>query len=212
MNKFAILLTLSAATALATGAYKLSTPQQEQEITPLQGSTSSDYMYNQLRKAFPSLQSDQFSNARSILDYAVTKTVDKKQLAYILATAIHESNLRPIKEYRAREGTSLWYTQNRYWYTGYYGRGYVQLTWQSNYQKFKNVLGVDLVGNPDLALNPTYAARILAVGMKNGMFTGVGLDNYLGPNKNDWYNARRIVNGLDKASTFAATAQKIYSA
>lgn len=41
----------------------------------------------------------------------------------------------------------------------YRGRGLKQLTGKFNYTKCSEGLGVDLVGNPDLLLEPTYAAR-----------------------------------------------------
>jgi putative chitinase len=39
------------------------------------------------------------------------------------------------------------------------GRGLKQLTGKFNYEKCGNDLGVDLVGNPDFLVEPTYAAR-----------------------------------------------------
>jgi len=47
-------------------------------------------------------------------------------------------------------------------YAPYYGRGYIQLTWQETYRAAGEALGIDLEGNPDLALEPENAARILA--------------------------------------------------
>lgn len=41
----------------------------------------------------------------------------------------------------------------------YRGRGLKQLTGKYNYEKCENALGVDFVGNPDLLLEPLYAAR-----------------------------------------------------
>lgn len=87
----------------------------------------------------------------------------------------------------------------------------MQLTWQSNYSKFGSLLGVDLVGNPDLALRSDIAGRIICIGMARGLFTGVGLNNYFSGTSADWYNARRIVNGLDKASEFGSRAERIAS-
>ena len=124
---------------------------------------------------------------------------DKRKLAYILATAWHESKFLPVRELRAKWGTALYELQNRYWNTGYYGRGYVQLTWEENYRKFSQILGVDLVKNPDLALNPKYAADILVIGMMKGLFTGRKLSDYINKQGYDYVNARRVVNALDRA-------------
>lgn len=135
---------------------------------------------------------------------------DGSKLAYILATAWHESRLKPIKEIRAVQGTPLYNQQNGYWNTGYYGRGFVQLTHLSNYQKMSSFLGVDLVNNPNLALQSEYASKILVYGMYNGSFTGKQLSDYIGGGKtNDFYNARRIVNGLDKAQLINDYAKAI---
>ena len=68
------------------------------------------------------------------------------------------------------------------------------------------------MGNPELAERPEIAAQILVGGMKTGSFTGKGLDAYINDSQTDFVNARRIVNGTDKAQTFAATAQAILGA
>ena len=137
---------------------------------------------------------------------------DYRKLVYILATAWHESKLRPIKEYRAKSGTALYETQNRYWPSGYYGRGFVQLTWESNYRKMGDFLGIGLVASPDLALQPEYAAKIIAYGMMNGSFTGKKLSQYINALKKDYYNARRVVNGVDRATLIKGFAQKLENA
>jgi predicted chitinase len=43
------------------------------------------------------------------------------------------------------------------------GRGFIQITGRSNYATYGSMLGVDLVGNPDLALDPNVASQIFAV-------------------------------------------------
>lgn len=82
----------------------------------------------------------------------------------------------------------------------YYGRGYVQLTWLTNYQAAAVRFGIDLVGNPDLALDPTIAARILFWGIQSGAFNpqGHGIAFYLpDAGRADLMGARRTVNLTD---------------
>ena len=89
------------------------------------------------------------------------------------------------------------------------GRGYVQITGRNNYAKFSSHVGEDLVSNPDLALRPDVAYKIAAMGMKNGMFTGRALKDFLPTGKPpDFFNARTIINGHDHAADIAAIAQK----
>ena len=44
----------------------------------------------------------------------------------------------------------------------YRGRGFIQLTGKSNYAEAGKTLGIDLIGNPDLAADSTTAAQIVA--------------------------------------------------
>ena len=97
-------------------------------------------------------------------------------------------------------------------YYPYYGRGYVQLTWRSNYQYWSRRLGIDLVNNKDLALRSDIAAQILVYGMRDGTFTGRKLSHYVNNSKTDFYNARRVVNGTDRASRIAGNARRYQKA
>jgi putative chitinase len=88
------------------------------------------------------------------------------------------------------------------------GRGYVQITGRENYTHIGSLLGVDLVSNPDQALDPEIAYQIAANGMKNGWFTGRRLSQYIPTGATpDYVNARRIINGQDHAADIAAIAQ-----
>jgi putative chitinase len=72
-------------------------------------------------------------------------------------------------------------------------------------------LGGALVADPDIALKAGISARIIVWGMEGGAFTGKKLADYLplsGRAGFDAYKeARRIINGTDKAETIAKEAQ-----
>lgn len=141
---------------------------------------------------------------------------NKAQLAYILATTVHESGAgKHMEEFAsgsAYEGRrDLGNTQSGDG-TRYKGRGYVQITGRTNYADWSKRLGIDLVSDPNKAKDPAVAAKILVGGMKGGTFTGKKLDDYINGSKTDFNGARRIVNGTDKAGTFAQTAQRILAA
>ena len=143
-----------------------------------------------------------------------SRVTDPRQIAYILATADHESGLgKNMEEFASGEA-----------YQGrlgndqpgdgvkYKGRGYVQLTGKTNYEYWSDKLGIDLVDNPELAADPDNAARILVEGMRDGSFTGVGLSEYINGESQDFYNARQIVNGIDPAiaQDIADDAERYY--
>lgn len=127
----------------------------------------------------------------------------RNQAAYVLATAYHETahTMKPVRE-MGGEG----YLRSKPYYP-YVGMGYVQLTWKANYQKASEKLGVDFVQNPKLLLDPQYAAPILVLGMKEGWFTGKKLSDYITLQKSGFREARRIVNGMDKADLIAGYAR-----
>ena len=90
----------------------------------------------------------------------------------------------------------------------YKGRGYVQLTWKNNYIKVKKEFNVDVVSDPKKIMEPVLATKVMIWGMKNGIFTGVGLNKYINDSKTDYVNARRIINGTDKADKIAGYAKE----
>ncbi len=90
--------------------------------------------------------------------------------------------------------------------------GLVQLTWRNNYAALSPIVGIDLVDNPDAALRPNIAGKIMFSGMVDGRFTGKKLENYFSGPTEDWVNARRIINGLDRAQLVANYAKAFYGA
>ena len=151
-------------------------------------------------------------------DHDVT---DFRMISYILATAFWETGaykqryiFEPAAEQGYGKGKSYGIAHKK---TGkiYYGRGFVQLTWFDNYERFTRILktlgfNVDLVNYPEMALEPKISALILVLGMKEGRFTGRSLNDYFTKEKTDWYNARRIINGIDKAVIIKDIATEFY--
>ena len=148
-----------------------------------------------------------------------TLTRDSRHLAYILATAFHETGgkMASVREGFAKtDAAARKIVASRAYGKPdpqtkqvYYGRGFVQLTWADNYKRMGNFLGLDLYQEPDLALEPETAALILVEGMlsgasKAGDFTGKSLESFFNDKTDDPVNARRIVNGLDKAKLIAS--------
>lgn len=126
-----------------------------------------------------------------------------QQISYFLATIQHETarTFQPIKEVRERKDSPRRASQDRYWLTDFYGRGYVQITWKKNYERF------GIGGAPDKALEPETAYRIAANGMREGLFTSLSLDDFINDDKTDYVNARKVINGLDKANEIAKNAK-----
>ncbi len=126
------------------------------------------------------------------------------EYAYVLATIKHETGdtFAPVTETGSQK-----YLKSKPYYP-YIGRGYVQLTWRWNYEKFGKLLNIPLVENPALANEPETAWKVLELGMTKGLFTGKKLGNYFTDNSHDFYNARRIVNGLDCAGLIQSYAEK----
>lgn len=178
----------------------------------------------------PKLDSDEVSGTEAVL-HAMSGT-PLSWCAYALATAFHETahTMQPIKEF----GGPSYYTR-MYDVRGnrpdlarsmgntapgdgalYAGRGYVQLTWKVNYERAAKETGYPLVGNPDLAMRPDIAALIMRRGMEQGWFTGKAFSHFLPKsglaNHGQFVDARRIINGRDKAQMIAGYAEKFQDA
>ena len=69
---------------------------------------------------------------------------------------------------------------------------------------------VDLVNHPELVCQPDIAALIAVIGMRDGNFTSHSLEDFFTPNVSDWFNARTIINGHDRAVIIKDIAMKIY--
>ena len=117
------------------------------------------------------------------------------EISAIATIAVETGKFQPINEY----GGTAYFTKN---YEGrqdlgnvqpgdgarYHGRGYVQLTGRINYRLIGAKIGVDLEGNPDLALDPATAAKIFALYYRDHKVNQAA-------DASDWTLSRRRVNG-----------------
>lgn len=130
------------------------------------------------------------------------------KISYAFATAWWEARLKPIPEIGKGKGRK--YGKPGKWYGQIpYGRGLPQITWDYNYEWADKALGLNgkLLRNFDLALEPDITTRILVLGMDTGAFTGKALRNYFTGEYGTYeqaVEARRIINGTDKAAQIAA--------
>lgn len=161
-----------------------------------------------------SLTQTQVSGLNAILDAGEGAGLSMPELAYVLATPTWEvgKRLAPVREgfaatdSAARAAVAKLYAKGRIsrnyalpagpYGLSYYGRGYDQLTHLENYQKASEVVGIDLVANPDRMLEPEVAAKEMVDGMISGRYRGYKLADYRLPEQ--FYKARDIING-DKA-------------
>lgn len=197
----------------------------QQEVVALFDRTD---FFDAYRREFGLLKQKQVDGIDFILSSfeSDTNIENIPSMAYMLATIKHETaeTFEPITEYggksyfnrydpvladssRRRESAK----RNGNTVTGdgykYRGRGYVQITWKNNYKRLGEALGYDLVKNPEKTLEPAIAYQILSYGMRKGAFTGKKLSDYISENNTDYINARRIINGTDKASVIKTYAQ-----
>ncbi|MGI8991166.1 MAG: glycoside hydrolase family 19 protein [Bryobacteraceae bacterium] len=177
-----------------------------------------DKFFERFRELFGPLTQAQVSGLEFLLGKIEQDATwnDIRDISYAFATFKWETahTFQPIAEH----GTEDYFTR----YDGrlgntqpgdgfrFRGRGYVQLTGRANYAHAGDRLGVDLVGNPDQAFEPSTAYDVAIRGMEEGWFTGKKLDGYIHPGKNpDYINARRIINGVPKGQTLPDHAQDI---
>jgi putative chitinase len=68
------------------------------------------------------------------------------------------------------------------------GRGYVQITGRFNYTKYSQPANVDLIANPDAALDPRVSSVIFACFFRDKKIADAAANE-------DWLHVRRLVNG-----------------
>jgi putative chitinase len=179
----------------------------------------------------------------ALLDYweAHHSKKDDRWLAYMLATAYHETGriLQPVEE-------NLNYSAERllavfpHRFTPQEARAYARHPERIANRIYGGRLGnrneasgdgwlyrgrglVQITGranyenfklaqDPARALDPDTAIRLLVEGSIAGSYTGKSLADYFRGDEADWVNARKIINRLDRAIDIASYARRYYAA
>lgn len=168
----------------------------------------------QLDQILSKLPENQREAAKNVIPY-IAQALDKEGiltpdvLAYAITTAGHESGFVPKEEIMAKRGinprndyvASL--QENYEGGTDFRGRGLIQLTHKGNYEKYGNLIGEDLVNNPDKLLDPEISAKVMASYLKNsGAADAVA--------KGDLISARKLIQGSGAVNpTFMPTTEKL---
>ena len=155
---------------------------------------------------------------------------DTRWLAYILATAYHETakTMQPIEEFGKGKGRDYgkklkmgggpgkrlpYTTPDKF----YYGRGHTQNTWYEIYDALTKAAAKkghdwDFLNQPELLLTMEPSIWATYYAMQNGLYTGRRLLVYFNDTTEDWVNARKIINGLDCADLIAGYGKTFYAA
>lgn len=171
---------------------------------------------------------EQVTRIGDILDaWDATDHTDLRWLAYALATAMEET----MAFTQLRELGGVDYFTRLYDIRGnrrkaldlgntepgdgarFAGRGFDMMTGRENYAKESDLCGIDLIANPDKAMDPRLAADRLLRNMVSGLYRKHKLADYFSDHTADWVHARNIINGgLDQADLIAGYAQKFFKA
>lgn len=175
------------------------------------------------RKEFGRLTPPQISGIENLLIYIERdpEVNDLRWAAYMMATVKHEcaDKWQPIEEYGRGVGkpygkkVKVKGADGKEYLIAYYGRGYVQLTWNEVYERMSRALGLgdELLIRPERAMEPEISYSIMSYGMRKGFFTGKKLADFIHDEVCDYKNARKIINGLDKWALIKEYAEKFES-
>ncbi|NTF92606.1 hypothetical protein [Rhizobium rhizogenes] len=187
------------------------------------------------------LTENQVNGIEAILAVWEAKPFDVRWLAYMLATAYHETDntMCAISENLSYSASGLLVTFPKY-FTVSQAAEYARQPQRIANRAYANRMGnrneasgdgwryrgrglVQITGRdnyekygiadaPDKALDPSKAVEILFDGMINGRFTGKRLVHYFSATMTDWTGARKIINGTDRAADIAGYAKTFAAA
>jgi hypothetical protein len=171
-------------------------------------------------------------------EWEAQRLTDLRCLAYIFGTVYHETDetMQPIEEIGRGKGKD--YGKKLKYGSGpgkrvpyvlpdliFFGRGHTQNTWYETYERLTRAArvhgkGWDFLNNPELLLQMEPSIWATFFGMRTGLYTGKKLSDYFGDkpfkpkpgDPNEWRQARRIINGMDRAEDIAAYSLKFHAA
>lgn len=151
--------------------------------------------------------------------------IDIRYIASTFGNIYHETDttFMPIEEYGKGKskpyGKKIKYNKSTYNTPDkiFFGRGFTQNTWYEIYETLTKEAknqgkGWDFLNNPELLLEIEPSAWATIVAMTKGLYTGKKLSNYFNTTTCDFKNARRIINGLDRAELVEQYSIKFYKA
>ncbi|MES3152936.1 hypothetical protein [Sphingomonas faeni] len=192
------------ATASARSAHGLASPTQ---------------FFAAIRPLFGTMSTAQVEGIEAKLGAFAAQASPLAFAAYGLATSFHETaqKMQPVPEIGRGRGKAYG-KPGKHGGQIAYGRGDVQLTWDYNYQRADEELGLKgaLTSNYDRAMETEISAQIMVLGMTEGWFTGKRFASYLPATGRatvaQFTSARRIINGIDRAEKVAGYAMSFQAA
>jgi len=169
----------------------------------------------------PTIEPNELAGCEAIL--AAMEGTPVSHCAYALATAFKETNgtMQPVSEAYWVKNAEAWRKAHLRYYP-WYGRDYVQTTWQKNYARVDAEAATaglikpgDILANPALIARLDIAAMTIRKGMEGGWFTGRSLPQHLPERLGtvaQFEQARRIINGMDCAHQIALFAMQFQDA
>jgi hypothetical protein len=157
------------------------------------------------------VQANRDKSGAALIEAARAKQLSNAQIAYVLATAEHESDsFKTLEEYSSGveyEGRADLGNTTAGDGVRFKGRGYVQLTGRLNYTRYSDIAGLQLARLPIIVMNwPALSVFIIVDGMLRGVYTGRRLGDFVNSTKQDFFNARQVINGHDRAQKIADQA------
>ncbi|MFS8044234.1 hypothetical protein [Rhizobium sp. BR 314] len=175
------------------------------------------------------LSTDQVNGMEAILAEWQGRQFDTRGLAFMLATAYHETGntMSAVSENLSYFASALLVTFGKYFTTSQaaeYARQPQRIAsrayanrmgngneasghgWRYRGRGLVQITGRDnyakygIANDPDRALDARKAVEILFDGMINGRFTGKKIGDYFSATASNWIGARSIINGSDRAA------------